>query len=200
MGAYEALWAESGTTFKSLSVRFARHLGSVPSDFVSRAEAHDSGLCTADAATRRRFASDFSNLTLAGPDVNRNRKKHHDAAHWMSSMNRCRLAARVAEVRRKYALTVDAREVNALERVLSACASTEMVVRSCEGGRSAAAPKAPRSVPSSVTTDALRLWGDNGNEWITCRETRRHGIAPTPRGYPAYPFMRDGYGDGVVYE
>ena len=141
MGACEAPWAEPGTTFKSLPVRFARHPGSVPSDFVSRAEAHDSGLCTADAATRRRSASDLPNLTLAGPDVNRNRKKHHDAAHWMPQMNRCRFAARVAEVRRKYALTVDARKVNAPERVLSACASTEMVVRSCEGGWSAAAPK-----------------------------------------------------------
>ena len=179
-------------------VRFARHPGSVPSDFVSRAKAHDSGLRTADAATRRRFASDLRNLTLAGPDVNRNRKKHHDAAHWMPQMNRCRFAARVAEVRRKYARTVDAREVNAPERVLSACASTEMVVRSCEGGRSAAAPKAPLSVPSSGTTDALRLWDDNGNGRITCREARRHGIAPAPRGYPVYPFMHDG--DGVVCE
>ena len=39
MGAYEALWSEPGTTFKSLSERFARHPGSVPSDFVSAADA-----------------------------------------------------------------------------------------------------------------------------------------------------------------
>lgn len=56
---------------------------------VALSEAHDSWLCAADAATRRRFASDMLNLTLAGPDVNRNRKKHHDAAQWMPSMNRC---------------------------------------------------------------------------------------------------------------
>lgn len=41
MGAYEALWSEPDTTFKSLSERFARRPGSVPSDFVPRAEAHD---------------------------------------------------------------------------------------------------------------------------------------------------------------
>ena len=41
MGAYEALWSEPGTTFKSLSDRFARHPGSVPSDFVPDAEARD---------------------------------------------------------------------------------------------------------------------------------------------------------------
>lgn len=125
--------------------------------------------------TRRRFASDLLNLTLAGPDVNRNRKKHHDAAQWMPSMNRCWFAARVVEVRHKYALTVDTREANALERVLSACTSTGMVVRSCEAGRSAAAPKAPQSVPSSGTTDALHLWDDNGNGRITCREARPTG-------------------------
>lgn len=67
-----------------------------------------------------------------------------------------------------------------------------------EADRSAAAPKAPRSVPSSGTTDALRFWDDNGNGRITCREARSHGIAPVSRGHPAYPFMRDG--DGVVCE
>ena len=41
MGAYEALWVQPSTTFKSLSERFARHPGSVPSDFVRRAEAHE---------------------------------------------------------------------------------------------------------------------------------------------------------------
>ena len=33
---------------------------------VARSEAHDSGLCAADSATRRRFATDLLNLTLAG--------------------------------------------------------------------------------------------------------------------------------------
>ena len=41
MGAYEALWIERGATFKSLSERFARHPGSVPSDFVPADRAHD---------------------------------------------------------------------------------------------------------------------------------------------------------------
>ena len=41
MGAYEALWSRPGTTFKSLSERFARHPGSVPSDFVSPTDARE---------------------------------------------------------------------------------------------------------------------------------------------------------------
>ena len=47
---------------------------------VARSEAHDSGLCAADEATRRRFATDLLNLTLASPGVNRNQKRARDAA------------------------------------------------------------------------------------------------------------------------
>jgi len=40
MGAYETLWSAHGTTFKTLSERFAQQPGSVPSDFVPQAQAH----------------------------------------------------------------------------------------------------------------------------------------------------------------
>ena len=43
-------------------------------------------------------------------------------------------------------------------------------------------------------------WDDNGNGRISCAEARRHGIAPVPRGHPAYPYMNDRDGDGVVCE
>lgn len=39
LGAYEALWAREGATFKTLAETFRQHPGSVPSDFTSRAEA-----------------------------------------------------------------------------------------------------------------------------------------------------------------
>ena len=113
-------------------------------------------------------------------------------------MNRCWFAARVTEVRRKYALTVDAQEANALEHLLSACASTEKVVRSCEGGRLAAAPKAPRSVLSSGATDALRLWNDKETDGLSAA---KHGATASPQCRVAIRptcFMRDG--DGVVCE
>ena len=41
MGAYEALWSKQDATFRSLSERFAQRPGSVPSDFVPQAEAHE---------------------------------------------------------------------------------------------------------------------------------------------------------------
>ena len=57
-----------------------------------------------------------------------------------------------------------------------------------------------RRAASSGLAAALARWDDNGNGRITCAEARRHGIAPVPRGHPAYRYMRDGDGDGVVCE
>ena len=131
------------------------------------------------------------NLTLASPGLNRGAKGARDAAEWMPQRNRCWFAARVVAVRRRWGLTVDVREANALEAVLSGCSATEL--ETTAGGGSV--PQQPDGA-----ADALRLWDDNGNGMITCAEARRHRIAPVPRGHPAYPFMRDGDGDGVVCE
>ena len=179
--------AEIGKIYGPYSGRcFANRYETDIEHIVARSEAHDSGLCAADRATRRRFASDLLNLTLASPGVNgcsKSGKCAKDATEWLPPWNQCWFANRVLEVRRKYGLTIDHQEADALERVLSSCSSTELVVRACAD-------------PAS----ALRLWDDNRNGRITCREAGRHGIAPVPRGPPAYPFMRDGDGDGVVCE
>lgn len=74
---------------------------------VAASEAHDSGLCAADAETRRRFARDLRNLTLASPQVNRHEKSGKDAAEWVPVRNRCWFAGRVLAVKRAYGLTVD---------------------------------------------------------------------------------------------
>ena len=95
---------------------------------VARSEAHESGLCAASADTQRQFARDLLNLTLAGPRVNRFQERDQDAAEWLPPENKCWFASRVVEVRRNYGLTIDQREANALERVLSACSSTQLVV------------------------------------------------------------------------
>ena len=170
---------------------------------VAVSEAHDSGLCGADHTTRRRFASDPLNLTLAAPAVNRcgpSGKCALDAGAWLPPMNRCWFAGRVVVVKRKYGLTIDRREAAALERVLSACASTDMVFATDLSMPTPAKPKARSPAASDDPVDALKLYDDNRNGRITCSEARRHGIAPVPRGHPAYRFMRDGDGDGVVCE
>ena len=95
---------------------------------VARSEAHDSGLCAADPATRRRFARDLLNLTLASPAVNRHHKGDRDAADWLPAQNRCWFADRVIAVRRTYGLTIDQREADALTAVLSGCTSTALMM------------------------------------------------------------------------
>ena len=163
---------------------------------VATSEAHDSGLCVADAATKRRFSSDLLNLTLAAPAVNRHQKSGKDAGEWMPRTNLCWFAGRVVAVKRKYGLSVDVREARALEGVLSGCRSTEMVMTE---GQAQMAEPTPRAAGPS-TGDALSRWDTNGNGRITCKEARQHGIAPVGRDHPAYRFMRDGDGDGVVCE
>ena len=93
---------------------------------VARSEAHDSGLCRADAETRSRFARDLLNLTLASPALNRREKVALDAAEWLPDQNRCWFAQTVVEVRLRYGLTIDQAEVNSLDRILAGCRSTEI--------------------------------------------------------------------------
>ena len=167
---------------------------------VATSEAHDSGLCAAPASVRAAFASDLLNLTLAAPGVNRHQKGGRDVAEWTPALNACWFVAATLEVRRKYGLTIDRAEAAAAEAVLKECESAEMQVVAC----GPAAPVQRRSsavrTDAAAHVDALALWDDNGNGRITCAEARHHGIAPVPRGHPAYRYMRDGDGDGVVCE
>ena len=195
---------------------------------VARSEAHDSGLCATDAETRKQFATDILNLTLAGPTVNRQQKSNKDAAEWLPDHNQCWYADRVVRVRQKYDLSVDRPEADALDAVLSGCSSMEMVVFATPApaqttpadaqptpvvaqptptpAKPAPAPAQPTPAPAQPTptseagVDALALWDDNGNGRITCAEAREHGIAPVRRGHPAYEYMTDRDGDGIVCE
>ena len=170
---------------------------------VAVSEAHDSGLCRADRATRVRFSQDLLNLTLAAPEINRcatGGKCGLDAGEWMPPRNACWFAARIVAVRTKYRLTIDPREAAALDAVLSGCTSTRMVLYRQPATTAAPASPAPSAQSTGSTVDPLGRWDDNRNGRITCAEARRHGIAPVERGHPAYRYMRDGDADGVVCE
>jgi len=99
----------TGECFDSKSETDIEHI-------VARSEAHDSGLCAVDAATRSQFSNDLDNLTLASPSMNRYQKVAKDAADWLPVNNRCWFATTIIEVRRKYGLTIDQREADALDR------------------------------------------------------------------------------------
>ena len=104
----------------------------------------------------------------------------------------------MVEVKRAYGLTVDRREADALEAVLSGCKSVALEPLVCQTTTAGTAATSPTTEPGGG--DALARYDDNRNGRITCKEARAHGIAPVHRGHPAYAYMRDGDGDGVVCE
>ena len=172
---------------------------------VAVSEAHDSGLCAASPATKKAFARDLLNLTLASPRVNRNLKSAKDAAEWTPDKNKCWFARRTIDVRRKYGLTIDRREAEAVRAILSRCLSTELVVVGCTASQSTTVNRPlrkPKQQESAVSknVDALALWDNNNNGRITCAEARSHHIAPVRRGHPAYRYMDDRDNDGIVCE
>jgi len=88
---------------------------------VATSEAHDSGLCARPAEDRKAFANDLENLTLAPPSINRHDKSGKDAGEWLPDNNRCWFAQVVIGVKRKWGLSVDQREHDALARVMAGC-------------------------------------------------------------------------------
>ena len=119
------------------------------------------------------------------------------AGEWVPDQNRCWFAGRVVEVKRAYGLTVDRREAAALEHILRGCESTAME------------PMVFRTAPASAGAtgraaggrdNVLARYDDNRNGRITCKEARKHGISPVPRSHPAYRYMRDREGNGMVCE
>ena len=48
-----------------------------------------SGLCNASSNTRRAFANDLLNLTLASPSANRHQRVDKDLAQWLPALNQC---------------------------------------------------------------------------------------------------------------
>ena len=181
-GPYTGMW------FDSIKDTDIEHI-------VARSEAHDSGLCATSPETKAKFASDLLNLTLASPSVNRHQKVANDAAGWLPDLNECWYVARTIQVRQEYGLTIDQAEADAIDRVLAGCDSTEMIILA--PGRRIEQPAPTIPAPDA---GALALYDDNGNGRITCAEARAHGIAPVSRDHPAYQYMRDADGDGLVCE
>ena len=152
---------------------------------VARSEAHDSGLCATGAGTRRRFARDLRNLTLAGPRLNRYQKIAKDAAEWLPEKNRCWFAQRVIEVRKAYALTIDRREAQALDAVLSSCESFEIV-------------KVP---PGIVEKPSSEPEGEGPcGPYRNCTELRKDYPGGVPKDHCAYQSRMDRDKDGWACE
>ena len=100
---------------------------------VAAAEAHDSGMGTRSDDEKRTFARDLANLTTASPSVNRFQKSDNDPAEWLPENNRCWYVGVWVEVKRKYSLTMDQAEVDAILPIYQNCASFAIAVPPCAG-------------------------------------------------------------------
>ena len=106
---------------------------------------------------------------------------------------------RTIQLRLKHGLTIDSAKAEAADNVLARCEYTAMIVLA--PGTSAGTEPAGNTAPaSSGGNNALEFYDDIGNGRITCAEAKAHGIAPIYKNHPAYQYMRDGDGDGVVCE
>lgn len=94
---------------------------------VDISEAHDSGLCSANASTRLAFASDLDNLALASPYLSRIEKSDKDLTKWLPAHNRCWFVAQVIKVKKKYGLSMDANEAATALNVLADCDSFDLI-------------------------------------------------------------------------
>ena len=157
-----------GVAFTSLKDSDIEHI-------VSLSEAHDSGLCAADAETKRAFARDYMNLTLATPHLNRHVKVHKDAAEWMPDINRCPYARQIVAVKGKYGLSVDRAEKEALAVALGLCGLSEAQQRAIRAiDAEIAFFKARNNSGALALLDRVRrsVLGKHGNP-VTVAEAKR---------------------------
>ena len=158
-GAYSPY---DGTVFESLGDSDIEHI-------VATSEAHDSGMCAEDRDARKTFARDLDNLTLATPALNRHQKSGKDAGEWLPAQNRCWFAQTVVHVKKKYALSVDQREYDALRGILvqATCGGgvtvSESALALTELGSSTAAEKTYTVALASDPTADVTITVANGD-------------------------------------
>lgn len=153
---------------------------------VAKSEAHDSGLCSASSQQKKAFSGDLLNLTLAGPTLNRYQKSGKDASEWVPPVNKCWFAHQVVLVKKKYQLTVDQREANALESILSGCESVTMIFY--------------KKPPSQGSTTPKQKEPQDTTDFKNCTALKRSHPGGVTRGHPAYKKKFDRDGDGHACE
>ncbi len=182
--------AYSGVYFENDTMTDIEHL-------VATSEAHDSGLCAMSDNVKKAYSTDLLNLALASLKVNRcstTGKCGLDAGEWLPEKNKCWFANRVLLVKTKYKLSVDRREANALENIISKCESFELIFHEVINGES----ELELAESETVNSDTLSKFDDNKNGKISCSEARAHHITPVLKHHEAYKYMNDRDGDGVV--
>lgn len=183
------------------TVEFHRGQGTSPQvqidHVVALSDAWQKGAQQWDAARRRNFANDPTNLQATTGSVNE-QKGDGDAATWLppNKSYRCTYVSRIVDVKSTYGLWVTQAEHDAIARVLATCGgpavapATDMITP--------AAPETSTQVVPSPTTPASS--GDSSVYYPNCKAARAAHAAPIYVGQPGYRPGLDRDGDGVACE
>ena len=88
---------------------------------VARVEAHDSGLCAAGSDNAVPIRQRHPQPDAGESEPQSSGQGRPRCSEWQPDRNRCWFANTVIDARRAYNLTIDQREVDALERMLAGC-------------------------------------------------------------------------------
>ena len=157
---------------------------------VARSEAHDSFLSAADSGTKRSFARDLLNLTLASPSVKRHQEIAKDVAEWLPAVNQCWYVNQVVLVKRKYNLSMDQAEATKAQQVLATCGSTEMQFTDLEAGVGSAAASSLGGELQQRSTRLLRRQRKRQNHLCGGAATRHRPGAAWSSRPPVYEGRR----------
>jgi len=123
-----------GGIYSPYSMRCFSDVGATDIEhIVANSEAHDSGMGLRTRAERQQFASDLNNLTLAAPRLNRYEKRDKDPANWLPVNNRCWYVGKYLEIKRKYGLSMDQAEADAVLTVYRSCSTFKIIQPPCTG-------------------------------------------------------------------
>ena len=126
-----------GGIYSPYSMRCFSDVGATDIEhIVANSEAHESGMGLRTRAERQQFASDLDNLTLAAPRLNRYEKRDKDPANWLPENNRCWYVRKYLEIKRKYGLSMDQAEADAVLKVYRSCSSFKVKRPTCTGEHS----------------------------------------------------------------
>lgn len=121
-----------GGIFSPYSMRCFGDVGETDIEhIVANSEAHDSGMGFRTRAERQQYASDLDNLTLAAPRLNRYEKRDKDPANWLPEYNRCWYVGKYLEIKRRYGLSMDQAEADAVLAVYRSCTTFEIKRPTC---------------------------------------------------------------------
>ena len=138
--------------------------------------------------------------------LNRDQKVGKDVAEWLPELNQCWFVNRVVAVKRRYGLSMDAREALAALAVLESCPSVAMEIvavpevepAAAAEGAPAASAEAEQESDSQAEGDPLSLYDDNGNGRGICAEARPRHRARAQRSSGLSVYAGFGRGRGGV--